>query len=233
MEARLEGAIDALKGNATLGELSEPSLLALADKMKRLQVGRGSVIFSYQDDGDALYLVVSGRVKVHLHDEDGRELILADLGASAIFGEMSLLDDCPRSATVTASDSCLLGTMTRTALMDVIQEHPEVAMALLQMLSRRLREADQVIFDLALRDVVERLARLLLSNSVPHPTDNEWLLVEGLPSQSEIAARIGASRETISRTFAHFRRIGLLQTDAKAIALTGAFIDRFDHLIGS
>ena len=172
MEARLEGAIDALKGNATLGELSEPSLLALADKMKRLQVGRGSVIFSYQDDGDALYLVVSGRVKVHLHDEDGRELILADLGASAIFGEMSLLDDCPRSATVTASDSCLLGTMTRTALMDVIQEHPEVAMALLQMLSRRLREADQVIFDLALRDVVERLARLLLSNSVPHPTDN-------------------------------------------------------------
>jgi CRP-like cAMP-binding protein len=231
-EARLEGAIEALRSNATLGELSEPALQALVQKMKRLQVGRGSVVFSYQDDGDALYLLVSGRVKVHLHDADGRELILADLGAGAIFGEMSLLDDCPRSATVTASDTCLLATLSRTLMMEVIQEHPEVAMALLQMLSRRLREADQVIFDLALRDVVERLARLLLSNASPHPSDSEWLVVEGLPSQSEIAARVGASRETISRTIAHFRRIGLLHSDAKGIALTGAFIDRFDHLIG-
>jgi CRP-like cAMP-binding protein len=228
----LEGAINGLRANATLSELSEPALLALADKMKRLQVGRGSVIFSYQDDGDALYLLVEGRVKVHLHDAEGRELILADLGIGAIFGEMSLLDDCPRSATVTASESCLLATLSRHAMMEVIQEHPEVAMALLQMLSRRLREADQVIFDLALRDVVERLARLLLSNAKPHASDGEWLSVEGLPSQSEIAARIGASRETISRTFAHFRRTGLLHSEDKATVLTGAFIDRFDHLIG-
>ena len=89
-----------------------------------------------------------------------------------------------------------------------------------------------MIFDLALRDVVERLARLLLSSARPHPTDSEWMVVEGLPSQSEIAARVGASRETISRTFAHFRRIGLLNTENRTTILTGAFIDRFDHLIG-
>ena len=228
----MEGAIEALRSNATLCELSESALQAMAQKMERLQVGRGSVVFSYQDEGDALYLLVNGRVKVHLHDADGRELILADLGAGAIFGEMSVLDDCPRSATVTASETCILATLSRSLMMEVIQEHPEIAMSLLQMLSRRLREADQVIFDLALRDVVERFARLLLSNASPHESEREWLVVEGLPSQSEIAARVGASRETISRTFAHFRRIGLLHSDPNGISLTGAFIDRFDHLIG-
>jgi CRP-like cAMP-binding protein len=228
----VEGALAALRSSATLGSLSDAALTALAAKMRRLQVARNSVIFSYQDEGDAVYLVVEGRVKVHLHDEDGRELILADLGVSAVFGEMSLLDDCPRSATVTASESCLLATLSRAGMMEVIREHPEVAMAFLQLLSRRLREADQVIFDLALRDVVERLARMLLSAAVPHPTDSEWMIVDGLPSQSEIAARVGASRETISRTFAHFRRIGLLAIENRSTILTGAFIDRFDHLIG-
>ena len=228
----MEGALEALRASATLGGLSDEALVALAAKMRRLQVARNSVIFSYQDQGDAVYLVVEGRVKVHLHDEEGRELILADLGVSAVFGEMSLLDDCPRSATVTASEPCLLATLSRSEMMEVIQEHPEVAMAFLQLLSRRLREADQVIFDLALRDVVERLARLLLSSAAPHPTDSEWMIVDGLPSQSEIAARVGASRETISRTFAHFRRIGLLATENRSTILTGAFIDRFDHLIG-
>ena len=231
-ETRLDGALDALTRSATLGSLPSVALSALASKMRQLKVARNSVVFSHQDEGDALYLVVEGRVRVHLHDEDGRELILADLGPSAVFGEMSLLDDCPRSATVTASEPCLLATLSRSGMMEVIQEHPDVAMALLQMLSRRLREADQVIFDLALRDVVERLARLLLSSARPHPTDPEWMVVEGLPSQSEIAARVGASRETISRTFAHFRRIGLLNTENRATILTGAFIDRFDHLIG-
>ena len=107
----------------------------------------------------------------------------------------------------------------------------EVAMALLQMLSRRLREADQIIFDLALRDVVERLARLLLSSAKPHDQEPEWLIVEGLPSQKRVGG-IGASRETISRTFAQFRRIGLLKTEQRTTVLTGAFIDRFDHLMG-
>ena len=228
----MEGAFEALRNSATLGGLSPDALRALADKMRRLSVARNSVIFSHQDQGDAMYLVVEGRVRVHLHDEEGRELILADLGPSTLFGEMSLLDDCPRSATVTASDACLLATLSRQSMMEVIQGHPEVAMALLQMLSRRLREADQIIFDLALRDVVERLARLLLSSAKPHDQEPEWLIVEGLPSQSELAARIGASRETISRTFAQFRRIGLLKTEQRTTVLTGAFIDRFDHLMG-
>ena len=80
--------------------------------------------------------------------------------------------------------------------------------------------------------MVERLARLLLSSAKPHDQEPEWLIVEGLPSQSELAARIGASRETISRTFAQFRRIGLLKTEQRTTVLTGAFIDRFDHLMG-
>ena len=229
----MEGAEQALRNNGTLAALEDVAISSIAARMRRLNVGRGSIVFSHQDDGDALYLVVEGRVKVHLHDAEGRELILADLGSGAIFGEMSLLDECPRSATVTASEPTLLATLSRDAMMGVIREHPEVAMALLQMLSRRLREADQVIFDLALRDVVQRLARLLLSQARPHPTDSEWMLVEGLPSQAEVAARVGASRETISRTVAHFRRIGLLSGDSKALVLTGAFMDRFDHLIGN
>ena len=228
----MDAALKILAESEMLSALSAQAREGIASKMRRVEAKRGSIIFSHLDEGDAVYMVLDGRVKVHLHDADGRELILADMGAGAIFGEMSLLDDHPRSATVTAAKDCHLAVLSRDGLMAVIGEHPEVAMVLLQLLSRRLRVADQVIFDLALRDVVDRLARLLMAMAVPHPDEPEWLVIEATPSQSEIASRVGASRETISRTIAHFRRLGLVVSSGRRTSLTGAFVNRFDHLLG-
>jgi CRP/FNR family transcriptional regulator, cyclic AMP receptor protein len=221
-----------LRQNPLFESLSDEACAALGTRMEVCTRQRGETIFSYMEDGQALFLVVSGRAKVHLHDEQGRELILADLGPGHLFGEMSVLDDCPRSATVTMAETGEVASLSRDGLYSAIEEHPTVAMAFLQMLSRRLREADQVIFDLAMRDVVDRLARMLLLAAGPK-VPGERYAIEGLPAQAEIAARIGASRETISRAVANFRRLGLLSNEGRQLYINEAFKDRYGHLIAS
>jgi CRP/FNR family cyclic AMP-dependent transcriptional regulator len=221
-----------LRQNPLFDSLSDEACAALAGHMQVRGRERGEIIFNYMEEGQALFLILSGRVKVHLHDEHGRELILADLGPGNLFGEMSVLDDCPRSATVTMAEPGEVATLSRDELHATITDYPEVAMAFLQMLSRRLRDADQVIFDLAMRDVVERLARMLLIAAGPKVAGERYA-IEGLPAQSEIAARIGASRETISRTIANFRRLGLLTNEGRQLFINEAFKDRYGHLIAT
>jgi CRP/FNR family transcriptional regulator, cyclic AMP receptor protein len=176
---------------------------------------RGSVILFEDDPGDSLFIVRSGRVKVVLIGEDGREVILGVLSVGEHFGELSLIDDRPRSAHVIAMEDSNLLVLRRDDFRARVESSPSVAWSLLTELSRRLRRADDKIGGLVLLDVPGRIARLLLELS----DESGSPVIERALTHQTIAQMIGASRETVSRAMKEFQDSGWITVDHRRIAV--------------
>src|SRR5438094_658234 len=194
----------------------DPAELAqLADVTREKQYPKGSVIVFEDDPGDALFVVREGRVKVVLVSEDGREVILGVLGVGEHFGELSLIDEQPRSAHVIAMEDANLIVLRREDFRKRVEENPSVAWSLLTELSRRLRRADDKIGGLVLLDVPGRIARLLLDLAEESGTN----AIEKSLTHQTIAQMIGASRETVSRAMKDFQDAGWITVERRRIAL--------------
>jgi CRP/FNR family transcriptional regulator, cyclic AMP receptor protein len=195
--------------------LDRQDLLQFAELTREKTYPRGSVILFEHDPGDSLFVVRSGRVKVVLIGEDGREVILGMLGVGAHFGELALIDDRPRSAHVIAMEDSGLLVLRREDFRARVESSPSVAWSLLTELSRRLRRADDKIGGLVLLDVPGRIARLLvdLSDESGSPT------VEKSLTHQTIAQMIGASRETVSRAMKEFQDAGSIRVERRRITL--------------
>jgi CRP-like cAMP-binding protein len=187
-----------------------------AELMRERSYPKGSVILFEDDPGDALYLVASGQVKVVLIGEDGREVILSVLGEGAFFGEMALLDDEPRSAHVIAMEDSVVLALRREDFRARLRASPEVAIALLKELSRRLRRADDQIGSLVLLDVGGRVAELLVRLADEEGGDR----ITRKLTHATIAQMIGSSRETVSRTMRDLQDKNLVAVTRQEIVLT-------------
>lgn len=177
---------------------------------------KGSVILFEDDPGDSLFIVREGRVKVVLVSEEGREVILGILGVGDHFGELSLIDDEPRSAHVVAMEDSTLLALRREDFRRRVEANPAVAWALLVEMSHRLRRADDKIGSLVLLDVPGRIARVLLDASAEAGSDD----IEKPLTHQTIAHVIGASRETVSRAMREFVEAGWIATEQRRIRIT-------------
>jgi len=204
--------------------LDEAARRDLAAGMKPRSFAAGAVIVGQEDMGDSLFVLTEGRVKVVLYGDSGREVILSMLRPGEIFGEMSLLDNEPRSASVMAVEATRALVLDRPAFVRHLRAHPETALAVMRELSSRLRQADRVIGNLALLDVFGRVAGLLkqLGEREGQETD-EGVLIAERPTQAEIAAMVGTSRETVSRALSEFQRRGLIVMSGRQVLLPHGF----------
>jgi len=222
--------IQLLRQVSIFKELPQETIADLSRRVWQKPAEAGSVIVSQEEAGDALFVIASGKVKVVLYGETGREIILSILKAGDFFGEMALLDRQPRSANVVAiEDSQLLG-LDREAFQTHLTAHPTTALAILAEMSRRLRHADEVIGNLALLDVYARVARIIrdLAQKQGEPVDG-GLLIKERPTQQEIAGLIGTSRETVSRALNDFTRRGLLEMQGKQILVRWGFLRKMEE----
>src|SRR5215217_864014 len=195
--------------------LSADELVRFAEVTREKHYPKGSVILFEDDPGDSLFVVRDGRVKVVLVAEDGREVILGVLGVGEHFGELSLIDDQPRSAHVISMEDSTLLVLRRDDFRRRVQETPEVAWSLLIELSRRLRRADGKIGGLVLLDVPGRIAQLLLDFADEGKSDR----IEKPLTHQTIAQMIGASRETVSRAMREFQDQGWIGVERRTIVL--------------
>lgn len=221
--------VQLLRKVSIFADLPEETLSDLGKRVWQKQVDAGAVIVSQEEPGDALFVISSGKVKVVLYGETGREIILSILRDGDFFGEMALLDRQPRSANVVAvEDSSLLG-LDREAFQTHLSAHPTTSLAILAEMSRRLRHADEVIGNLALLDVYARVARTIrdLAQKQGEPVDG-GLLIKERPTQQEIAGLIGTSRETVSRALNDFTRRGLLEMQGKQILVRWGFLRKME-----
>jgi CRP/FNR family cyclic AMP-dependent transcriptional regulator len=195
--------------------LDRTELEKFAEITREKSYPKGSVILFEDDPGDSLFVVRDGRVKVVLIGEDGREVILGVLGIGEYFGELSLIDDRPRSAHVIAMEDSNLLVLRREDFRKRVESSPSVAWSLLTELSRRLRRADDKIGGLVLLDVPGRIARLLLDLADETGTN----AIEKTLTHQTIAQMIGASRETVSRAMKDFQDAGWITVERRRIAL--------------
>ena len=205
----------------------DPTAAAALERLVTVRTyAAGAVMVSQEEPGDALFVLVSGKVKVVLYSEAGREVILSIFKSPGdFFGEMSLLDEEPRSASVVAAEPSRLLVLRRGDFRAHIEAHPCTALRALTELARRLRRADELIGNLALLDVFGRLARKLRELAASDGEEiDDGVLIRNRPTQAELAAMIGSSRETVSRALSELARRGHLEMTGKRLLLQRAFV---------
>ena len=208
--------------------LEDEDLDSLISVATRKKYPKDAVVFFEHDLGDALFMILAGRVKVTILSDDGREIILAMLSDNDFFGEMSLLDNEPRSATAIAIQETEMVVLHQRDFLSIVEKRPRVAINLLAVLSSRLRKANQQIGNLALHDVYGRVARILLEMA----SENGSRQADGRvafrrPTHQEIANMIGATRETVSRMISDLHRQGYIEIAGKNVIIQDALAKEF------
>jgi len=203
--------------------LTDDAGAALRGAMKREQFSRGDVIFDEGDQGDKLYAVIEGKVKIARTAADGRENLQTVLGPGEMFGELSLFDPRPRTAGAVAITDSVLASLAHAALRPWIMGHPDVAVQLLQALVQRLRRTNDVMADLVFSDVPSRVAKALLglAERFGQQTPEGIHVVHDL-TQEELAQLVGASRETVNKALADFASRGWVRVDSRALTILDA-----------
>lgn len=205
-----------LKNVPMFASFSDEALRLLATVVTRKSIPRAATVMAAGDPTDSLYIVISGRLKVMMSDAEGKEVILSILGGGEFFGEMGLIDDSPRSASVVAIEPCELLCINKRDFNRCLAENFEMAMAVMRGLVRRLREADRKIGSLALLDVYGRVARLLID--MAEDVNGSKVVTKRLPKQ-DIAKMIGASREMVSRVMKDLQLGGFIEMRGTSIVL--------------
>ena len=205
-----------LKRVPLFSTFTEQQLSAVLAYVQHRRYPRNALIVRSGDETDALYIILSGRVKVLIQDDEGHEVILSIMGSHEFFGEMGLLDDQPRSASVETLEPCEMLRLSKAGFVSCMKDNFDLAMRIIRNLVKRLRDADRKIESLALIDVYGRVARLLID--LAEEVDGKWL-VQHAPPKQEIARMIGASREMVSRVVKDLQEKGLIRAERRKILL--------------
>jgi CRP/FNR family cyclic AMP-dependent transcriptional regulator len=195
--------------------LTEEDIAALSRRAVTRAFPKNTIILNEGDQTDSLYIIMSGRVKVFLANEEGKEIVLDTQGPGEYFGEM-VLDEGPRSASVMTLEPCRFRLIPKDDVKALLQSHPEFAMHLVRKLIWRGRVLTEHVKSLALKNVYERFSKLLNELSVPE--DGKRVLQDKL-SQQEMANRIGASREMINRIIKDLTTGGYISVEGPRIVI--------------
>lgn len=192
---------DHLRNVPIFTDLTDSDLTKIASNMVPRVYEKGQMILLEESMGETFFIITQGAVKVTRLSADGREVILAMLGESDFFGEMSLLDGEGRSANIIANEYAKVLTLSRSDFLDCLESYPKIAIALLEELAIRLRKSDQQIESLSLSDSEHRIGITLIRLAGELGTIKQGhVTVKNLPYQQDIANMAGTSRETVSRT---------------------------------
>jgi len=216
----VDHADDVLMRAPLFEALDDDSAAALRAGITIVELARGDRLFEEGASGDQLYVILDGKIKLTRAAADGRENLLSVLGPGEMFGELSLFDPRPRTASATAVTDSRLAALAHDDLRSWLTGRPDVALHLLQALARRLRRANDVMADLVFTDVPGRVAKALLDLADRFGTVQEdGLQVNHDLTQEELAQLVGASRETVNKALADFAARGWLQLAAKSVLL--------------
>ena len=200
--------------------LDEDSARALRRQMPDVKLSRGEHLFLEGQDGDRLYVVLDGKLKLTRAAADGRENLISVLGPGEMFGELSLFDPRPRTSSASAVTDATVAALAHEALRSWLLEKPDVSMHMLQALARRLRRANDVVADLVFTDVPGRVAKNLLDLAARFgEQERDGLHVHHDLTQEELAQLVGASRETVNKALADFAHRGWVRLEGKTVVI--------------
>ena len=212
--------VEHLRKVPIFSDLSDSDLKKISAKMISRIYAKGKMILLEESEGESFFIILSGVVKVTRLSDDGREVILAILGESDFFGEMSLLDGEGRSANIVANENSEVVTLSRRDFLECLQRYPKIAIALLEELAVGIRKSDQHIESLSLSDSEQRIGITLIRLSEELGTIRKGdVNVKNLPYQQDIANMAGTSRETVSRTLKLLESKNLLKREGRNLTI--------------
>lgn len=205
-----------LSNIALFSGFSDADMTAISGMTVTRSFPKNTLVICEGDQSDSLYLILSGKVKVFLSDEEGKEVTLNIQKNGEYFGELAILDEAPRSASVMTVEETKLAILSRSAFDKCMEEHPTMALTIMRGLARRLRELTENVRSLALMDVYGRVARLLLE--MAEDSDDKKVIKQRL-TQRDIASMVGASREMVSRILRDLSIGGYITVENKIITI--------------
>lgn len=212
--------LDFLRNVSLFESLDQQELEALSDVTFTRTFSKDNVIILAEEEGDTLFILKKGQVKVSIVSEGGREVILSLLGPGSVFGELSLLDGKPRSANVVATEETDLLMLRRVDFLQLIYKTPQIATALLAELATRMRKTDRQIEGLALLDVTSRISDTLLQLATEQGAETaDGVTIESRPTHQELANMSGTTRETVSRVLKRLEGQGYINRNGRKITI--------------
>jgi CRP/FNR family transcriptional regulator, cyclic AMP receptor protein len=200
--------------------LDPEGLRELAAAARRRAYRAGEVIFHRDDPGQVLYVIREGKVKICINSPDGHEVVLAVFSPGDYFGELALLDGQPRSASAVAIDSVEVYALQRSDFIKIVIHHPHIAIQVMNVLSRRLRQTDAMIEDLLFLDVHGRVAKKLLDLAELHGIRTaDGVRIDMKLTQSDLAALVGASRESVNKVLGYFVDKRFISSEKRKITI--------------
>ena len=207
-----------LRGIELLESLPDPELRALEQRCRWQRYAAGQQIVDRSSESRDVFFVVEGSVQAVDFSPSGREVVYAVIGAGGHFGELSAIDGLARSAFVVAIEECLLAVLTPTQFESLIRAQPEVTVALLRRLVGMIRTTDERLTEVTTLGAMARICRELLRLAQHDDHTGAWLIVP-MPTQRDLAARTGTTRETVARTLSQLTRDGLLQRAGRTLRI--------------
>lgn len=215
-----------LQRNFLFCDLPEPSLHQLASLANRRTFRKGEVVFLEGDAGDALYGVISGSIRVATSNNDGKQIFLNMMEHGDVFGEISVIDGQPRTATAEAVESTSLIVIQRHDFRKLMEREPVVAIHMLQILCQRLRWTTDIVHEAMLLPAPGRIAKRLLHLVSAHGRQTDAGL-ELRMSQAGLASFLGVSRQIVNQNLQDWREAGLIDLRrAKMIVLDSAALEQ-------
>jgi CRP/FNR family cyclic AMP-dependent transcriptional regulator len=209
--------LTSLKNIPTFSEVPDDALVPLADSASRKNFGKNTLIISEGDPAGPLFIILSGKVRVFLDSELGKSVTLGIQKSGSYFGELSLLDDQPRSASIVTLEPTLCAMIPKQAFVNWLRAYPEeAALGVMRGLTRRIRTLTDNVRGLALYDVYTRLSKALHEMAV---VEDDELLIRDKLSHQELANQVGSSREMVSKIMKDLAKGGYLSIEGKIVRI--------------
>jgi CRP/FNR family cyclic AMP-dependent transcriptional regulator len=217
---RAEDAASHLGGTRLFGELDPATLSSLAQRAIERSYKKGQLLVYQGDPGDSVFVIIDGLVKVMVTSEEGEEMVLVTLRPADTFGELSLVDGGPRSASAEAVEPTRVLIITRTILLGLLDEHPSLTDTLLRSLGSLVRRLTEQAADLVFLDIHGRMAKLLVTLAEDRGKQTgDGIVLDLNLTQADLAAMVGGSRQSVNQTLRSFESRGYLEIEGRAIKL--------------
>jgi CRP-like cAMP-binding protein len=204
---------DPFVGSSVFGVLDEADRAFLAERSRRVDFEKGQVVITEGSASDSVLILLSGQMKVVSYSQEGDEFILNTVAPGDTIGEIGVLSGGPRTATIQTTAPCAVLLLSRSSIIQIIEERPALAVALLERLSHMVNRLTGVASDLVHLDLAQRVAKYLLQNTNGDPGTSLGV------TQTELAASVGASRQRVNNCLQEFQRKGWIDIESRRLTV--------------
>jgi len=209
-----------LKDNLLLAGLPDDAMAALEKRCSWNSYAKGQTILERDSDSQGVFLITRGSVRVVNFSLSGKEIAYGNITAGDYFGELSAVDGRPRSASVVAIKACVLAIIPTTDFRELLMQHPQVCLRVMERLAKIIRICDDRIMDLSTLRAIKRVYSSLLDMGELGSVGDGLYRISPMPTHAEIASQIGTTRETVARAFSELQQAGIIKRKGSTVTIT-------------